>query len=95
MRHYLAACLASIALATPAPLAFADDDGYRGAATVSMDEAIAIAQSYGMVRLKEIELDDGEWEIEGCTADGREIEIDIHARTGDVVELEIERDDDC
>jgi uncharacterized membrane protein YkoI len=93
MKTFASACLAALMLAAPAPLAFADDD-YRSPA-ISKAEALDIAQSQGMVRLDEIELDDGEWEVEGCTADGYEIEIDINARTGDIVKLEIDRDDRC
>ncbi|MFN7056427.1 PepSY domain-containing protein [Hyphomonas sp.] len=93
MKSMLAASLAAIMLAAPASLALADDD-YRSS-NISKAEALEIAEARGMVRLDEIELDDGEWEVEGCTAEGYEIEIDINARTGDVVKLEIDRDDRC
>lgn len=94
MKTILAASLAAVMLAAPASLALADDD-YRGSVSVSKEQALEIARGYGLDRLKEIELDDGEWEIEGCTADGYEIEIDVNARSGRVTELEIDRDDRC
>lgn len=96
IRSAIAASLAIAALAA-AP-AFADDrdDGrsYRAAAHqsvhISRAEAIRIARDHGLQRVKEIELDDGKWEIEGRTRHGREIEIDISAHSGRVLELEID-----
>jgi hypothetical protein len=96
MKKLVAASVAALFIAAPAPLAFAYDEvRYFGGPSVSLDDAIAIAQAYGLVYLKEVKLDDGEWEVEGCTADGGEIEVEIHAHTGQLLELEIERDDDC
>lgn len=88
----ISAALIAIALAAPAPLALA-----QGAATdlLSSDQAIEIATSKGMVHVLDIELDDGEWEIEGCTADGRELELDIHSRTGDILKYDLDRDTDA
>lgn len=53
-----------------------------------------IARAEGMVRVKEVERDDGKWELEGCTRTGREIEIDIHGVTGAILEIDLD-DDDC
>ncbi|MFN3609184.1 MAG: PepSY domain-containing protein [Hyphomonas sp.] len=88
----ISAALIAIALAAPAPFALA-----QGAATdlLSSDRAIEIATSKGMVHVLDIELDDGEWEIEGCTADGRELELDIHSRTGDILKYDLDRDTDA
>jgi hypothetical protein len=47
-----------------------------------------------MTRVREVERDDGKWELEGCTADRREIELDIRRSTGEIVKFEIDRDDD-
>lgn len=100
MKLILAAPLAAFLLAAPAPLVLAQGaDDYLAAPTtgsVSREEALDIARSKGMTRLKEIERDDGKWEIEGCMANGREIEIDIRRSTGAIVKLEIDdHDDDC
>lgn len=101
MKTLMTACLAVLALAAPAPAALAEDEyGLRGGAgaggvTVSREEAVQIARAEGMTRVKEIERDDGKWELEGCTRNGREIEIDIHGRTGAILDLEIDEDDDC
>lgn len=90
----ISAALIAIALAAPAPLALAQG---TTSDLLSQERATEIATQQGMVRVLDIELDDGEWEIEGCTADGRELEIDVHSRTGDVVKYDLDRDkdDDC
>lgn len=92
---------ALLMLTAPAPLALADDDDrLRGSAspervyTLSREDAVRIARGEGMTRVKEVERDDGQWELEGCTRNGREIEIDIHDRTGEILELDIDDDDD-
>lgn len=101
MKTLMTASLALMVMAAPAPLALADDDdGYRRAAggerglAVSRADAVKIARAEGMVRVKEIERDDGKWELEGCTRTGREIEIDIHGVTGAILEIDLD-DDDC
>jgi len=82
-------------LAAPAPLALADDDSGRFTFTVTKAEAMDTARANGMQRIDKIERDSPKWELEGCTADGREIEIDIHGRTGEVIEIDIDQDDFC
>lgn len=102
MKTLMTASLTLFLMAAPAPMAMADgdDDGYRRLAnaertyTVSRDEAVRIARGEGMTRISEIERDDGKWELEGCTRNGREIEIDIHGASGAILELEIDDDDD-
>jgi uncharacterized membrane protein YkoI len=100
MKTLMSASLALLMLAAPATLAFADeDDSYRRGGservhTISRDEAVHIARAEGMTRIKEVERDDGKWELEGCTRNGREIEIDIHGRTGEILELDVDDDDD-
>lgn len=64
---------------------------------VTLEQAIEIAKAEGLVRLLEADRDEGRWELEGCTADDGEIEVDIRRSTGDVIKVEIDsdRDDDC
>ena len=90
----MTAALIAAALIAPVPFALAQA---AGADTISREQATEIARQKGMVRVLEIELDDGEWEIEGCTADGRELEIDLHHHTGDIVKYDLDRytDKDC
>jgi uncharacterized membrane protein YkoI len=55
---------------------------------IGEQQARQIAAERGVVKIHEIEQDDGKWEIEGREKDGREIEIDIHGQTGEVVKFE-------
>lgn len=97
MKRALAMAFVGLAAALPAPMAFADDDGdhdgqgYR----IGQFEAMDIAYSFGLAWLKEIKRGNGNWEIEGCTGDGQEIEIDISGRSGEIIKLEYEDDDNC
>ncbi len=79
------ALLAVLLAAAPAP-ASADDD-CRGAA-ISRGQAVAIAATVGLVRVKEVDCDDDEWDVEGWNAAGREMEVEIAARTGRITEVE-------
>ena len=91
--------MAAGAFALPA---FADDDDLSPARLERLDQrakergfainhvqAIAIARSHGLVTLREIDLeDDDEWKVEGRTAEGREIEVELSARDGKVREID-------
>lgn len=37
---------------------------------------------------REVELDDGKYEVEGRDAEGREVEIDVDARSGAILKVE-------
>ncbi len=47
-----------------------------------------IAFDTGIVEIKEMELDDGIWEIEGWDERHREIELELDARSGGIVKIE-------
>jgi len=98
MKNFIAA-LALAAVAAPVPFALAQTGDLAAPASgISREEAISIARDKGMTRVREIERDDGKWELEGCTADRKEIEIDIRRSTGEIVKFEIDLDcddDDC
>jgi uncharacterized membrane protein YkoI len=79
--------LFALALALAAPATARADDDCRGM-LISRAQAIAIAATVGLVRIKEVDCDDDEWEVEGWTAWGREIEVEIDARTGRIKEVE-------
>jgi uncharacterized membrane protein YkoI len=64
--------------------------GPAAAQGITADKAKEIAAGKGMVTVTEIELDDGKWEMEGRTEEGREIEVDIDAATGNVVKYELD-----
>ncbi|MGH6735791.1 MAG: PepSY domain-containing protein [Methyloceanibacter sp.] len=57
------------------------------AAYVDIETVRAIAFDHGIVRLKEIELDDGVWEVEGKDARGQEIEMEVDARSGRIIKM--------
>lgn len=62
------------------------DDTCRG--VIGVQEAIAIARSVGLVHVEEVECDDDGWEVEGRDARGRDIEVEIEARTGCIKDVE-------
>jgi uncharacterized membrane protein YkoI len=81
----LAACGLACAALSAAP-ARADDNECRG--PISRAQAIDIARSAGLVRVEEVDCDDDEWEVEGRDQRGREMEVEISARTGQILEVE-------
>ena len=70
----------SLALAVPA-----------AAEPLSIDDVRAMAFEKGIVKIEEVELDDGIWEVEGTDASGHEIEMKVEAAGGNIIKLE--RDD--
>ena len=70
----------SLALAVPA-----------AAEPLSIDDVRAMAFEKGIVKIAEVELDDGIWEVEGYDASGHEIEMKVEAAGGNIIKLE--RDD--
>ncbi len=74
----------------PARLQRLDDRATQRGLNISLQEAMDIARANGMARITDVDLDDDEWEIEGRTADGREIDIDISARDGRIKDLDID-----
>lgn len=58
---------------------------------ITMDDARRIAKEHGVVRVEEIELDDGKWEIMGRDSTGAEIKIDLRASDGMVLKMQRER----
>ncbi|CAH0236127.1 PepSY domain-containing protein [Roseomonas sp. CECT 9278] len=82
----LTALVAALPLVTPPARA---DDGCRG--RISAEDAIRIARAAGLVRVTDVDCDDGKWEVEGRDARGREIEVDVSAHDGRI--LDVDRDD--
>lgn len=71
----------SFALALPA----------AAAPYVTVDDVRAMALDRGVTKIKEIELDDGVWELEGWDATGAEIKMKVDARSGAIIKMK--RDD--
>ncbi|MFX0540992.1 PepSY domain-containing protein [Roseovarius sp. S4756] len=77
----------------PAGAAFASDDCRVPMADWQPREAVTkLAQDNGWT-VREIEIDDGCYEIEGRDKDGREIEVKLDPATLKVVEMEYEDED--
>ncbi|MCR2747265.1 PepSY domain-containing protein [Limnobacter parvus] len=95
----LAALTLALLLGLPA-YALADDDGRRSAEIIktfdliSADQARAIALKEAPGVVTELELDDRDyakgwkWEVEVVDADGREVEVDLDAKTGKVLKID-------
>lgn len=69
---------------TPAPIR-------PGDTAITMDDARRIAREHGIVRVEQIELDDGKWAIEGRDGTGSEIEIDLRATDGTLLKMQRDR----
>ena len=54
---------------------------------VTIEDVRAMAFDKGIVRIDEVELDDGVWEVEGIDASGQEIEMKIEAGSGQIIKL--------
>jgi hypothetical protein len=86
--------LALVAL-LPAGAALADDDdcSVPRSQWQPREAALQVAQQNGWT-VRDFEIDDGCYEIEGRDRDGREIEVKLDPATLQVVEMEYEDDDD-
>ena len=54
---------------------------------VDIETVRAMAFDRGIIRLEEIELDDGIWEVEGEDEFGQEIEMEVDARSGRILKM--------
>jgi uncharacterized membrane protein YkoI len=77
MRTIPAFLALSLALAAPA-----------SAQPVTIEDVRGIAFAKGIVKIEQVELDDGVWEVEGIDASGQEIEMKIEAGRGQIIKLE-------
>jgi hypothetical protein len=57
------------------------------AGPVTIEDVRAMAFDKGIVKIEEVELDDGIWEIEGYDQGGQEIEMGVDAASGAIVKL--------
>lgn len=84
MKIAAAPILLALALATPAA-------AQSIIPAISMEEARLIAADAGVVTIESIEMDDdGRWEIDGRDSAGQEMDIDIDATTGRIVNLDVD-----
>lgn len=72
--------------------AMADDDDRRTArspqAGLSIGDVYQRLTADGYTRIEEIERDDGKYEVEARDSQGRQVELDIDAQTGRILEVE-------
>jgi uncharacterized membrane protein YkoI len=61
------------------------------AGPLNIEDVRALAFEKGIVKIEEVKLDDGIWEVEGYGSDGHEIETKVEAASGNIIKLE--RDD--
>jgi uncharacterized membrane protein YkoI len=84
---------AALALATTPALAHRhggdDHSRHQQQAAISQERAIEIAREQGVATVREVEMDDGNWKVEGATSEGRRIEVEINPQTGAVVKREL------
>ena len=76
-RYLLIATLGSFGLVFPA----------AAAERLDIEDVRAMAFDKGIATIKEIELDDGIWEVEGRDDSGHKIEMKVDARSGEIVKL--------
>jgi hypothetical protein len=79
MRRFLwIAILALVAASLPAA---------AGAKHLTIEDVRALAFDKGIATIKEIELDNGTWEVEGRDESGHKIEMKVDARSGEIVKM--------
>ncbi|MGA0530724.1 PepSY domain-containing protein [Hansschlegelia sp. KR7-227] len=81
-RIAIAALLAAL---SPAPAFCAA--GHGASTTISRQQALELARKQGMATIYEMELEQGRWALDGNAADGRHIELDLDARTGEIIQI--------
>lgn len=83
MRKYILPMIAAAALGVATP-AMAYDSGDL----ISMQRALAIATDLGLMTVSHTEFSGYEWQIEGRDIAGRYLEVDVDARTGQVLNVD-------
>lgn len=66
------------------------EEGAPQHAAIAQTRALEIAQAQGVAHVRESRLRRGVWKVEGHTAEGREIEVEIDAHSGEVTKREVE-----
>lgn len=79
-------CVLLLPLLSPLPAAAGD--GSCRTEPIAVEQALQIARGASMAQVREVECDDGKWEIEGWHADGRKMEIDVSARDGRILDID-------
>jgi hypothetical protein len=80
MRRFLWIVILSLSAAT---LPAAAGAGSR----LTIEDVRALAFDKGIATIKEIELDDGIWKVEGRDDGGNKVEMKVDARSGEIVKM--------
>jgi len=80
MRRFLWIVILSLSAATLPATA--------GAGRLTIEDVRAMAFDKGIATIKEIELDDGIWKVEGRDDGGNKVEMKVDARSGEIVKME-------
>jgi uncharacterized membrane protein YkoI len=83
MRKYIMPFVAVVVLGIAAPAAASDSGGL-----ISMQSALNVAVDLGLVTVSHTQFAGDEWQIEGRDASGRYMEVDVDARTGEVLNVD-------
>jgi Peptidase propeptide and YPEB domain len=83
MRNYVLPIVAVVVLATAAPAMAYDSGGL-----ISMQRALAVATDLGLATVSHTQFAGDEWQIEGRDMSGRYMEVDVDARTGEVLNVD-------
>jgi hypothetical protein len=75
--------VAVVVLGIAAPAAAYDSGGL-----ISMQSALNVAVDLGLVTVSHTQFAGDEWQIEGRDASGRYMEVDVDARTGEVLNVD-------
>jgi len=83
MKKYVLSGLAAVVLSIATPAMAYDSGGL-----MSMQAALDVATDIGLVTVSHTEFAGDEWQIEGRDYSGRYMEVDVDARTGDVLNVD-------
>jgi peptidase YpeB-like protein len=83
MRRHIMPIVAAVALGAAAPAV-----AYDSASLISMQVALHVANDLGLVTVSHTQFAGDEWQIEGRDMSGRYMEVDVDARTGEVLNVD-------
>ncbi len=83
MRKCIMPIVAVVALGMATPAMAYDSGGL-----MSMQAALGVAADLGLVTVSHTEFAGDEWQIEGRDMSGRYMEVDVDARTGEVLNVD-------
>ncbi len=83
-RRWLAPAVLATALALSAPLAAQEAGNAAAADTLTKPQVQAMLETKGYTKVHDIEFDNGMWEAEAESADGRNVDVRLDPRSGTI-----------